>query len=136
MNNIIVALIIVLSVNALLMISQNAVSEMNPAAGQFYTGEGGMLEHKDLNNTNVYDDLPKSGGSVQGDSGNIFTDITGTILSWLGKVSGFDGIVSTVKAPYSFLNVMGLPSGMANLIGTIWYIVTLGLLFLVITGRY
>lgn len=142
MNNIITALIIVLSINVMLYASQNAICEMEyggdcPAdATRFYTGEGGIIEHKDINNTNVYDDLPKSGGSVQGDSGNIFTDVTGTILSWLGKIPGFDTIIATARTPYLFLKAMGLPPGWANAIGTFWYLVTLGLLFLVITGRY
>lgn len=143
MNNIITALIIVLGINLLLFSSQSAVCEMRygtstcpPGSERFYTSEGGILEHKNLSDTNVYDDLPKSGGAVQGDQGNIFTDVTGTILSWLGKVPGVNTLVATLRTPYLFMQVLGLPDGWAALLATFWYFVTLGLLFLVITGRY
>lgn len=136
MNNIITALIIVLSLNALMMISQNAITEMDPGSTRFYTGQGGILDNHAINSTDTYTDLPSSGASVQGDNNNFFTDVVGTILSWIGKVPGFNTIIQTVKAPYNFLKVMGLPPMLTDILGSLWYLITLSLLFLVITGRY
>lgn len=135
MNPLITALIVVLSLNAFMWMSQSAITEMNPAV-TFYTGEGGILENHALGNgTDPYSELPTTGGAVSTESGNIFIDTFGTFMNWIAQKSGFDTVIQTLKAPYNLMKTIGVPEDLANIIGTMWYLVTILLVVLVATGR-
>lgn len=134
MNNLLTALIIVLSINALLMISSNAIPEINPEGTFPYSG-GGILENHSVTTANPRADLPTGSGVIQSDSGNFFTDTFGVILNWISDKTGFDSVIKTLDAPYSWLMILGFDATLANIIGTIWYLVTFLLLVLVLTGR-
>jgi hypothetical protein len=134
MNNLLTALIIVLGINFMLWASQGAINEMNPGM-QIYTG-GGILENHNLSTgANPYEEMPSSGGAVNTESGNIFIDTFGSFMNWLAEKTGFDSFIQMLKAPYSFLKVLGVPADAAAILAGLWYIVTLALLILVATGR-
>ena len=135
MSNITVAFIIVIFLNAFMMFSQAIVTEINPAAN-FYSGEGGIIEQHNIDTADPRDDLPGKGSAVETEEGNIFTDAIGSFLSWVSKGTGLDTVLRIVKAPYYYLKVMGLPEDFVNILGSIWYLVTLILIVLVALGRH
>jgi hypothetical protein len=135
MNNLLTALIIVLAINGLLWMSQKAVTDLNPEMS-FYNGEGGVLENHNMSSgTDPYTELPTSGGAVTTDTGNIFIDTFGSLMNWLAQKTGFDTVIQTLKAPYTYLKIMGVPVELANVLGSLWYLVTITLVVLVVTGR-
>lgn len=134
MGNAIIALIIVLSMNAFMMMAQSAVEGVNPET-TFYEGDGGIIEQHNIDTANPYADLPGGGASIETESGNVFTDIFGSIKKWLSTSIGENTFMKSLKAPYTYLKAAGLPSDFVNIIGTMWYVITIGIIVLVLWGR-
>lgn len=134
MNTLMYSLIIVLSINAMLILTQTGMNSVDPQAQQIYSGNG-VLEQHNMNSSDPLQELPSKSGSVNTDTGNFFIDITGSALNWLAQTTGLDTFIAAVKAPYTFLLTLGFPVSIAQPIAALWYLVTLALIVLVIWGR-
>lgn len=137
MGSLMNALIIVLCINALMMITQTAVLDINPA-NIFYNGTGGIIETYNIDTADPKSELPGgSGDQVEGDTGffSVVTDLFSSFTSWLLDTTGLSSVISILKAPYNYLKAFGLPIEFVNIIGTLWYIITFVLLVLVLLQR-
>jgi len=132
MNAIVYALIFVLAINLLLWSSSQAIEGMNPDM-KIYNRTGTLEQYSQPQNP--YTAMPKSGGAVQDSSGNLFIDTFGSIMNWIGQITGFSTIIETAKAPYSFLLLFGLDPALAGVLAAFWYLTTILLIILVVTGR-
>lgn len=133
MNPLLTALVIVLSINAIMWTSETAIVEMGGPS--FYNKQGILENHNLSEGVDPYAELPTTGGAVTTDTGNIFIDTFGSFMNWLAQKTGFDAVIQTLKAPYNIMKSMGIPNDLADLFGTLWYLVTILLVVLVVTGR-
>jgi len=119
-------LIIMLTIQAMLMLGQASVLELNPAASIFYDGDGTMLESFDegnytLTTADPLADLPGGSDGVGETDGNIFTDIFQTVKNWVLDTTGAQYVLDLLSAPTTLLNTIGLPAIFAFALGAIWY---------------
>lgn len=140
MGNSTIALIIVLCINAVLMLGQIAILEVNPD-GVTFTHKNGTIygEYLDdnyaLNESKTLQGLPSGKTGVDPDTGNIFVDVFSSILDWLGSVTGLSYLWEIIGAPYHFLSSLGFPPAFTGIFGTMWYAYTFFVIIGWITGR-
>lgn len=144
MSNLTVALVFVLSVNALLFLAQASVMDLNPSGGEFYTGEGSLISNfakdKDLDAPILDTDatttnLPEAEGSLSPETGNFFTDSFSSIRRWFTSIPGINYIYGIAIAPYNMLKIMNLPNSFVWAVGSLWYGVTLFLIVAFFWGK-
>lgn len=135
------ALLIVLSINVLLFLGQVAIININPDnSAIFYNPKGSLIcefeSTKCLTNGSYIIDetdpssrLPSSTGSVNIETGNVFTDTWTVIKNWLLDTLGLGYLFMMLSGPYTFLKVLQLPPEIYWSLGSLWYGFTL---FLVI----
>lgn len=139
-------LLIVLGINAMLMLGQAAVLEINPSgAPVFFDCQGtifGELEQNGcttgtyvLNDTTPTSLLPSGETSVSPTTGNIFTDGFTALKNWLLTSTGLGYVTSILGAPSNFLKMMGLPPVFSFVVGALWYGLTLFLIIAFLIGR-
>lgn len=144
MGNLTTALVFVMAINVFLWLGQVATLELNPDAGTFYNRDGTILNQFDKNNgegdplldtENTANQLPAGEGSINPETGNIFTDIFASIKGWVAQSTGISYLIAILAAPYNILKAMHLPAEFAYAMGTFWYAVTLLLFLAFIWGR-
>lgn len=130
-SNLANALIIVLSISAIIYLGQLAILEINP--DQTFTTSGNMLynygNESGLQNFDG-EELPDSAESVNVDTGNVFTDSYNTVKNWLVDTTGAKYVIGILGAPYNILQGFGLPSAVVWILGSVWYGV---IIFLIIS---
>lgn len=146
MSNILTALIIVISINVMLMLSQAAVLEVNPNAQVFYHGNGSIVCNFETNNCaggtyqlndqNPSAQLPSGTGSVSPTTGNLFTDSYTTLKNFfIGVGTGITYLFAILGGPYYFLSILGLPTVITFALGGLWYGITVLLVIAFLMGR-
>ena len=139
-------LAIVLAVNALLFLGQIAAIELNPEGPQFYNCNNasilGTFEASNcmgttyvLDDANPAADLPTQGGSIEIDSGNVFTDTFSAAIDWLTQSTGLKYLYNILAAPSNFLKALNVPDAYAFAIGAMWYGFTLLCIIAFALGR-
>lgn len=146
MSNLTNALVVVLCINVMFFLGQASVNgvaaEIGLANTSFYTGSGGMIEQWDAGGNILSDDnstiLPQGStgsGGVSPDEGNSFTDMFSTAYNWIIDKLGIGYIIAILRAPYNFLQAIGLPQAYVFGIGSLWYGLTLFLIVSWLIGR-
>lgn len=137
-------LIIVLMVDALGFMGQQAMAETGLTNGSTIIGDAGILERVNggnytVNNTDPSNYLP---GTTPGISttGNIISDTYNDLRNWFTKTStaignGWDILISLLAGPYPYIASMGLPQSFSFVIGALWFILTITLIVAFIAGR-
>lgn len=137
--------LIVMGVNVILWLGQVAALELNPTGPQFYNCQDSILGQFEASNctSNTYDlndedpagRLPGSGGEIEVDSGEAYTDTFSATINWFTDSTGISYLYNIVAAPTNFLKAIGVPSAFAFGIGVMWYVVTLLLIVAFVLGR-
>lgn len=144
MSNLTVALVFVLTVNALLFLAQASVMDLNPDGEGFYNAEGSLIsnfaENNDVNNPvlnkeKIVNSLPEGEATISPETGNLFTDTFSSVKRWFTGLPGINYIYGIVMAPYNMLKAMNLPNAFAFAIGSLWYGVTLFLIVAFFWGK-
>ena len=138
------ALIIVLSLNAVLILGQAAITDVSDEVGSsqlFYNASGSLIcNHEkgkcssttyEIDNTDPSGYLPSSETIESGD-GSIFTDTFASIKRFFTDTLGLGYITEILNAPYTFISLLGLPNLATFTLAAIWYIFT----FLVIVAFF
>lgn len=140
------ALVIMLGINLMLAAGQHASDMIGLGDEQFYNPTNSMIcssydngdcssFNSSVNDVNNKDRLPNFGGTVSPTGSNSFFD-TPALMGGNIKDSSKQGQLSSlVTAPYQFLQTIGLDDYLVSLIGSMWYLIMLTLLFFVIFGR-
>lgn len=143
MSNLTVALVFVLTVNALLFLAQATITDLNPGA-TFYNSEGSLinnfakgddLANPQLDTQKTTEALPDAEGSISPDTGNFFTDTFSSIKRWFTSVPGVNYMYGIVTAPYNMIALMGLPQAFRFAIGSLWYGITIFLIVAFFWGK-
>ena len=131
------ALLIVLGINVLFFLGQVSLANINPGVS-FYNVEGSLIcdlesngcqnSSYSIDDTNPGGKLPQSTGSVNVETGNVFTDTWTAIKNWLLKDLGLGYLFMILSGPYTFLKVLKLPVEIVWAFGSLWYGFTLFLL--------
>lgn len=135
MGNLTYALVIIMSINVILFISQVSILQINPTGANFYDCQGSLMSSFDVNKCKdrgnvsldqslAQSNLPSGNPSVDATSGNVFTDLFNTIKNWVLEDLGVKYLLDMVSAPAHFLNMMGLPQPISFALSTLWYAVT------------
>jgi hypothetical protein len=138
MNTIMKMVLVMLAINVLMWLSQNAISEINPDANKFINVSTSPI-HSYMDSQNQFsatsDILPNSTGVTQQNSYlNMFG--IGTLTGWFsGFLSSFSFIANFVQAPYVFLRSLGVPIDLATAFAILWYVPALIALIAFIFGR-
>lgn len=145
MGKFLMAVIVMMSINIVLWLTQASMVEINPSTSvsffnvsnspaSMYIDDEGELVNRSVNET-----LPTE---VRGESGGItttltsfFTDPISTIKNFFLKTLGFEYILNILRAPYDFLKSAGVPREIALAVAVLWYSFTALLLTLLIIGR-
>lgn len=142
MGNYLMAFLIVIGINLMLWLGQAAVLDINPSGTTFGDYQGNMFgktnegnTHYQLNESDPYGMLPKGNSAIDPDTGNIFTDAYNTIKGWLADKTGARYLMAIVSAPYNFLKALHLPEMFVYAFGTFWYLLTILISVLMLTGR-
>lgn len=147
MAKLIIALTVMLVMDAFFFLGQTSVLAVNPDGPSFYNYENesriGEFDKGNYTLTDAQDgaeDFPDATTGVTSDDTGTFTDAFKTIKAWI--TSGYDDVVkggkyiwSILGGPYSYLMALGLPSEFAFAIGAVWYGTTFLLLVAFATGR-
>jgi hypothetical protein len=139
----IMALIVVLSMDVVLLMAQFGMADINPGGNfSFITYQNSSLSKYDaggfvLNTQNVSGEIPGANLPVSQGTGEPFTDTFAIFRTW-GTVGKFATAISTVfvgPGIYLFNPALGLPSWFAYLISSMWFIITVFLFVMLLTGR-
>lgn len=79
--------------------------------------------------------LPESEGSINPETGNVFTDTFSATKSWLVDTTGLSYLLKITGGPYTYLKTTNLPESFVFSIGALWYMLSIFSLILLITGR-
>lgn len=144
MGNSLTALIFVITVNMLMFIAQISIMELGYDTEVFHC-KGSLIESFDkskcssgnysLDDSGITETFPETQGSISPTTGNLFTDIFVNIKRFFSETLGLEYVYSIVKAPYSFLGMLNLPSSLSFIIGTFWYAITFFIIVSFMWGR-
>jgi hypothetical protein len=139
------ALIFVLALDLLLFLGQISINKVAVEMGHtppffFNNTEGDLIagagSNYVLNSSGIEGRLFTSPPTTEQDTGSFFTDAVRDIKNWfVGNVPGLNYLIGIVAAPYSYLQVIGAPIEVSYSIGALWFILTVFLIVMVITGR-
>lgn len=141
MANLTIALVFVLAANALLVLANASVEDMNPAISYYNLdgaciGKFGDAETLIIDGESIPGYFPESEGSVEPTSGEgFFTDLFGSIKNWAVSLPGISHVYCIVMSPYNMLKIMGLPEMFNFVIGALWYGLTIFLIVAFFWGR-
>lgn len=125
MGNVTTALVFVMLLNVLMFLTQASMIALNSDSIRFYDVSGSIIEGMNIDkDINPEDKLP-SLQDIQVSSGNPFTDIFNSIISWFKTSTGLSYIYGIVTAPYQILKALGLPTSVAWGLGALWYGISL-----------
>jgi hypothetical protein len=128
MSNLTTALLVILSINAMMFLGQTAVNEWGSTT-VFYDEVSGTCVK-----SNPTDSLPDTGQSIDPDTGLGYTDDFGAGSSYLKSDKG-SCTASIMTAPANFLKYMGLPTAFSWAIMVLWYGLTVFLFVSWLLGR-
>jgi hypothetical protein len=140
MKGISIALIFVLVLNAFFFWGQEAVTDINPGGTKFFTYTGSHIASYDQGNYTINQDPTaeltgiSQQATVQGSSGNIFTDAWSAITNWFLSLTGVKYVTAIVNTVPNFLKAIGLPAAFAFGIGYIWFVFSIWVLIAFVRG--
>ena len=148
MSNLTISMIFVSMITMLMWLSQISIDKISPESDvHFYNCEsasglnyfskdgcGGDLVLDDSNDA-IQNNIPTGEGSVNPDTGNIFTDTFSSIINWFAEKTHLNYIYSILTAPYTILKAMHLPEELAFILGSFWYGLNLFLIVAFFWGR-
>jgi len=144
MSNFTYAFVIMIILNTLLFISDQAIHEIGPGTNQIYNCTDGVfdkltqgkcnnLAQADLSDATAAGLLPDAETGTSAASGlNVFTDIFTSIVKWFKNSPlgiGASYVSAFLITPYRMLIRMNLPVGFKVAVGGAWY--AIGLMVLV-----
>ena len=136
-NTVVMVLLIILSIDVVFFLSQEAVNNINPDGIQFSNSH--IITDYGSNYTINPDDVslafPDTEGSINPETGNIFTDGFTAVKTWFSDTSGLTYLKNFVGAPVMFLSGLGLPQAFTFSISALWYGLTLFTLIAFALGR-
>ncbi|HHE36488.1 MAG TPA: hypothetical protein ENL16_01585 [Candidatus Woesearchaeota archaeon] len=144
MGKFLMAVIIMMSINIILWLTQMSIMEINPGAPSFFNVSNSpatnYITNGELTNRSVADSLPEEvkgteGGGVTTSLTSFFSDPISTIKNFFLKTLGLEQVGNVLKAPYDFMKSVGIPQQIALMIAVLWYSFNIILLALVIVGR-
>lgn len=142
------ALSIVLAINGMLFLGQASITnigqEMGAPVGTFYDVSGSIICRAEsgncegdlfiLDDTNPTAMFPEN-QPIESGEGGFFTDMFASIRNFFSNTLGLGYVVDILKAPNTFLKMMGLPTEVSFAITAMWYLLTLFLLLAFMWGR-
>jgi hypothetical protein len=139
-NPLIMALLIILSIDVVFFLAQESLSNINPSGTQFSTEHliNAYGDNYSINPNGVSLELPDTEGSINPETGNIFTDSFIAIKTWFSDSTGLSYLKNFVGAPVTFLNAI-LPDEEYKTfifsITALWYGLTLFVIIAFAIGR-
>lgn len=138
------ALAFILALNLFLFLGQYGVDQVAASEGTsgpvFFTYDGSLISSYDAGNYTLDEDvsgkLPTSQGSIEPESGNLFTDTFATVKNWFLESTGLGYLLGFVNALPNALKAFGLPAPIAFGIGFFWHALTFFLIVAFIKGNY
>ena len=134
---------IVLSVNAIMLLGQMSVTNLNPSADVYYHCNNNILADYEasgctgselvLKDSNPIGELPTGNSDVDIGNGNIFTDTFSAAVGWFSGKATY--LYNLLAAPANILKALGTPSEFAFGVGALWYGFTLIVIIAFIMGR-
>lgn len=140
------ALVVILSIDMILIMGQFAMNDINPeGSASFKNYENNSLftyAYKNssgvwiVNSSDIESNIPGASASV-GTSGDIFSDTFNIFRSYILNGKIFSIMMTVLIGPGSYLMnpELGLPTWFGFLISSFWFIITLFLVVMLITGR-
>jgi hypothetical protein len=127
-----------------MFIAQISILELGYTTEVFHC-QGSLVESFDKNkclsnNYSLDDDgitnkYPTTAGSISPTTGNLFTDIFVNIKTFFSETLGLGYVYAIIKAPYSFLGMLNLPSSISFILGTFWYAISFFVIVSYMWGR-
>jgi hypothetical protein len=138
------ALIFVLALDLILFLGQISVNYVAAGMGRpppfIYNSTGDILDNTGagyvVNTGNIEGRLYDNPPIVEQDTGSFFSDAVNGIKNWfVANIPGLNYLIAIVAAPASYLAVIGAPIEVSFGIGAFWFVLTVFLIVMVITGR-
>jgi hypothetical protein len=135
-----IALLVVLAIDVMFFMGQTAITDINPTGIEFYNYENGSVigsfdKGGYVLENDVKAKLPDSEGSVNPETGNIFTDTFNSIKDWFVDTTGIGYVIDIVNAVPNFLKSLGFPVAFSFALGALWHAMTLFLIVAFMWGR-
>jgi len=134
------ALLIILAIDVVFFLGQESLHNINPDGTQFSTAHliNSYGNNYTINPDDVSLELPDVEGSINVETGNIFTDSFTAIKTWFSDTTGLTYLKNFVGAPVTFLNAI-LPDENYKMfifaIAGLWYGLTLFVIVAFAIGR-
>lgn len=122
MKDIIFAVALVLALNTVLFLAQQAIVHIDPESEvSYFVYEGSNIESYDAGDYNLRefdsaDDLPSVQTTVTED-GNFFTDTFAALKNWLLDNTGLGYLLNIINTIPNFLRALGLPPEVSFALG-------------------
>jgi hypothetical protein len=138
------ALIFVLALDLILFLGQISVNYVAAGMGRpppfIYNSTGDLISSTGtnyiVNSSGIENRIFESQPTTDTNTGNFFTDTVKDIKNWfVNNIPGLNYLISIVAAPASYLAVIGAPIEVSFAIGGLWFVLTVFLIVMVITGR-
>jgi hypothetical protein len=138
------ALIFVLALDLILFLGQISVNYVAAGMGRpppfIYNSTGDLISNTGtgyvVNTSGIENRIFESQPTTDTNTGNFFTDTVKDIKNWfVNNIPGLNYLISIVAAPASYLAVIGAPIEVSFAIGGLWFVLTVFLIVMVITGR-
>jgi len=134
------ALLMVLSIDVFLFLGQTAITNINPEATKFFNFSGTLISSADaggyvVNVSDPHNTLPSQNIITAGDNSNLFTDIFSVIRGFFLDTLGLKYVFGVLGGPVVYIKYLNLPVEFTYAVGALWYLLTLYLLLMVISGR-
>lgn len=133
------ALLIVLAIDAVLFMGQEAIHSINPdsqlkflvspAIGAYNAGNYTLNQAAPVNN------LPSGNPSIGPGDGNLFVDTFTAVWNWISSIPGLNVLFAVLGGPTAYLQELQLPLEFIFAVGAVWYGTTFFLFVAFITGR-
>ena len=138
MGNLTTALVIVLSLNLMMALTQLVTTNLNPEGPRPYTCQGSLIGEflsNDCNSTEFIlqdtdpnSEYPQGESSVNIATGTTYTDSVSVSKTWATSTRGTSYFKSLLGTPKTIMLAIGLPSSLASLVGAFWWSMTLFLI--------
>lgn len=138
-------LVLILCIDIMFFLGQIAINNVAEDIGRaplnFYnssyvettdSGNGSYVVDTSNLNTRIY----TSNTGVTTEEGNVFTDTVNDLKNWfIENTPALNYAINFVGAPATFLNVVHAPKELSFAVGGLWFIMTIAIIVMIITGR-
>jgi len=133
----VIALILILSIDVFFFLGQEAMNDINPDGTQFYNYEGSVISQYDSGNQTIPTTatLPTGSASVSPTTGNVFTDIFTSIKETVLNIPVIGTALKIVTATPTYISSTGLPTSAKFALNGLYYAILSFLVVSFIWGR-